>query len=128
MGDGGAPVLAAVEAVVGSVYEHPGRPAVLGSVDAGSELGHISVIRIFLLVGRRAGHPLWLEAVLDDGHQDFRLAAGNGQADSTAVTRGKPGGQLDPGPAAVRGLEDAAIRSARIKAPGLAQALPEADI
>ncbi len=111
--------------VVLPAHERPGGAAVLGAVDARPELGHVLVLGVRLLIGPKAGGRL--EAVLDDGRQDVRVGAGDGQADAAELARGQSLGELRPGLAAVGRLEDAAVRAAGVEAPGLAEALPHGD-
>ena len=63
------------------VQVRPRLAAVLGAVDARPELGHVRVVGVRLPLGlcRR------LEGVLDDGHQDVRLGAADGDADAADV-------------------------------------------
>src|SRR5690606_13640348 len=90
-------------AVVEAVDVLPRGAGVLRAVDAGAELRHVAVI---------GAVALGLEAVLDDGDEDARIAARDGQPDAAGLTRRQPVRELRPALAAIRAPEDAAVGSA----------------
>ncbi len=110
------------------VHVHPRCSAVFGPVDSCAEFLHVSVFRIGFLLCTFPDCPPGLIAVLDYSHQDFWIAAGNSQAYPTEISRRQARFQFLPGYSSVRGFENTAVWPPGIKAPGLTQPLPEADV
>ena len=90
---------------VEAIDEAPMGPTVLGAIDPAAQPGHVPVLG----VGRSTDAGRGLVTVLDHRHQGLRIVALNGDPDLAGRSLGQAPGELDPGLAAVGGLEEPAI-------------------